>query len=115
LSEERSINVVLYLEPPIRPRPVLYLDPREVHGSNIGGSTLREDIVGLELEYGGVPGVVDFLMRKKAAPEGTRMFTPSVHFRTDGAEWRRCLSSKLDITASGSPLDYQKRNQWSRV
>jgi len=69
LNEERPIKVALYLEPLVRPRLGLYLDPREVHGSNIGGSTLQEDIVGLELEYGRVPEVVEFLTRRKAAAE----------------------------------------------
>jgi hypothetical protein len=110
------MRVALYLEPPVRPRTIFYLDPREVHGANIGGSTLREDIVSLELAHIRVRRSTRgrrLPHEKEGSSRGTRMnqFTPSVHFRTDGAEWRCCLSSKWTHAVSVSPMDYQKRFQ----
>ena len=44
-------RVILYLEPPVCPRPIFHFNPREVHGANVGRSTLREYIVSLELAH----------------------------------------------------------------
>ena len=105
-----QIGVVLYLEPSVRPRAVFYLDPREVHCTNVGGSTFGEDIVSLKLAHIRVrrsTGCCRLPHKKESSSQGTSMnqFTPSEHFRTDGAEWRRGLSSKLDMAMRVGPMN----------
>lgn len=105
-----QIRLAMYLEPSVRPRAIFYLDPREVHCANVGGSTVREDIVGRELAHIRVrrgTRCCGLLHKKESSPRGTGMnqFAAGVHFCSDGTEWGCGLSSKLDDTVPVSPMN----------
>jgi len=75
-ARKDQISMVLYLESPVRPGTIFYLNPREVHGANVGGSTFREDIVGLELAHIRVRRSTRgrrLPHKKESSPRGTRM------------------------------------------
>ena len=70
-ARKDQISVVVYLESPVRPGTIFYLNPGKAMARTSAGARSGKILWAsswLISEYGGAPEVVDFLMRRKAAP-----------------------------------------------
>ena len=111
LGETRLIRVAMYPEPPVCPRTIFDLDPRETHSANVRRSTRWEDIASLELAHIGI-----WRLRRsrrlphqeEGSPRGARVdqFIQCMHFCTDGAKRFCCLSPMVHYSVPVGPVDY---------